>query len=288
VEKACSFITSIGILASLSFCIMETVEVTSASSIPPQTRTETITIIYGSQTGNSEQYAQEFAAQIPLQLTPERIQYYTDTPDTIHVKVKLMQCDDFLEQGKPAQRCAWTRCMVVFTSSYGIGQAPLGCHRFRDLCDAWTMQYKQFPYSLPVLQGMHYVMCGLGDSKYTTYFHNPTVIDQALTRAGAKRHGPLGQADASATGEDVQVKVVHRWMEDIWKHVATIVAMDPLPSERLSYMRQETVAICRIINPDFMPAKKSSVTVPDLIKLFLLAILASLAIRYWRHHTSQS
>ena len=99
----------------------------------PETRTEKVLVLYGSQTGNSEQAAKDLCEQMSSKLTP-LIQKRTGGGSTIRVEATHMQLDDFLE----LERAAWTRLIVICVSSYGVGQAPLGGYRFRELCDAWA------------------------------------------------------------------------------------------------------------------------------------------------------
>lgn len=230
-------------------------------------RTEKIYVLYGSQTGNSEQAAKDLCSAMADCLSPSSIQKLAGVKDTIVVEPVHMQLDDFLE----LEHCQWTSTMVIITSSYGVGQAPLGCYRFRELCDAW-LDGKGSP---DLLQGLQYAMCGLGDSKYTTFFQNPTKIDTALQLVGAQRIGDLGKADASGRGDDVQIKVIERWMESIWPHLASAVSRAPVSAERLSAMQASTVALCRQINPDFMPEEKKNTlaVAPAAIVVALLAIL---------------
>ena len=132
-------------------------------------RAERIYFLYGSQTGNSEQAALDLATQAITQLSPDRLQKLTgkDASDIV-IEPVHMQLDDFLE----LQQCQWTRLVVIVVSSYGVGQAPLGSWRFRELCDAWTGLQKEGKVSKSLLEGVHYALCGLGDSKYTTYFRS--------------------------------------------------------------------------------------------------------------------
>ena len=78
-------------------------------------------MLYGSQTGNSEQAAIDLAEKAPAKLSN----------DEVAVTARHMQLDDFLE----IERAKWPRLVVIVTSSYGVGQAPLGCYKFRAMCD---------------------------------------------------------------------------------------------------------------------------------------------------------
>ena len=250
-------------------------------------RTEKIYVLFGSQTGNSEQAAQDFCAQADERLSPEAIQRLTGTKDEITVETVCMQLDDFLE----LDRCAWARLTVIVTSSYGVGQAPLGGYRFRELCDAWYETYsstndenkddknhkKDTTIILPsasILKGFSFCLCGLGDSKYTTFFRNPTRINEALQLVGATRAGPLGKCDASGTGDDEQQASIKRWMDGIWPHVAKVVAQPPLTEEQLASAQQATVDLCRQINPDFLPAPKKQYNLIAVL-LVLVAVIAA-------------
>lgn len=235
-------------------------------------RTEKIYVLFGTQTGNSEQAAQELCSQMPTKLSAEAIQQMTGTSEEINVQPICKPLDDFLE----IDLCQWTRLTVIITSSYGIGQAPLGCYRFRELCDEWHQRYKDNAEA-KILQGLYFAMCGLGDSKYTTYFQNPTKIDDTLRLLGMERVGPLGKADASGNGNDLQAVVIERWMEGIWTHLAQVLSK-PHPSDDFMAEKQRiTVEVCRKINPDFLPAKKSG---PPLMLLALLVALLAIAAFY--------
>lgn len=249
-------------------------------------RIEKVYVLYGSQTGNSEQAALDVCAKAPEKLSPQVIQKRTGTPEQIVVQMKAMPLDDFLEM----DHAQWTRLVVIITSSYGLGQAPLGCYRFRELCDEWvsrlsSSQQGNCATSMRPLEGIQFALLGLGDSKYTTFFHNPTKIDQALRLAGAQRIGPLGKADASGTGDDEQLKVIERWIDDVWDHLARAVMEPPLSGERLQQIQQATVDVCRKINPDYLPSKGNSSTNASLDWLLpavgiLAAVMLYFLIRY--------
>ena len=244
-------------------------------------RTEKVYVLYGSQTGNSEERAKELCSQVATQLSPKAIQKMTGTSDLITVEPVHMQLDDFLE----IEKCAWTRLVVIVTSSYGVGQAPLGCYRFRDLCDAWCDSYRG-QSNVKVLDGISFALCGLGDSKYTTYFQNPAKIDEAMQLVGAKRVGPLGKADASGTGNNEQLKVVEQWIASIWPHLAAAVVAAPLSEERLKESQMTTVELCRKINPEFEFDDGSSkrLAIPPALILAILVAFAAVALFYIYHH----
>mmetsp|Transcript_26601 Transcript_26601/g.37467 ORF Transcript_26601/g.37467 Transcript_26601/m.37467 type:complete len:236 (+) Transcript_26601:33-740(+) len=224
-------------------------------------REEEILVLYGSQTGNSEQAAQDLCEQLPAKLASK-------FEGEISLTTRHMQLDDFLE----LERAPWTRLVVIITSSYGVGQAPLGCYRFREFCDALLENNET-----KLLKGITYAMLGLGDSKYTTFFQNPTVIDKAMTAAGAERVGPLGKVDASGTGNDAQLEVIARWIEGIWPVLEKALQKEPTPTRRLQEITDGTVKLCTKINPDFAPVKNENKMQP----FFLPLLVALLAIAAW-------
>lgn len=234
-----------------------------------ETRIEKVLVLYGSQTGNSEAAAKDVCDKMSEKLSPLLLKKLTGTTSTIFVESSHMQLDDFLE----LERAAWTRLVVIVVSSYGVGQAPLGAYRFRELCDAWSAAKAK-----NVLNGVHFALCGLGDSKYTTFFQNPTRINEALLQVGAQRVGPLGKADASGTG-DAQLDVIDEWIQGIWPYLASVVVKEPLSSQRLTEMQQETIEVCRIINPDFLPERKSDATL--FFPLSMAAVAAIVAAAYY-------
>jgi sulfite reductase alpha subunit-like flavoprotein len=237
------------------------------------TRKEEVYVLYGSQTGNSEQAAKNLCDQVESRLGPEIIKKLTGTKDNITVVPTHMQLDDFLE----IDRAKWTRLIVIIVSSYGVGGAPLGAYRFRELCDAWLNLYGDKNDNPKILDGCQFAMCGLGDSQFLTFFENPTKINESLMLVGAKRVGPLGKADASGTGEKVQANVIDRWMDGIWPELATVVAMKPLPEDQLQEMQNCTVELMKKINPDFMPKKSSNTAFINIIVSLLIGIVAVLA-----------
>jgi len=176
-----------------------------------------IPILFGSQTGNSKGAAEDLAKNLPSRLS---------TP-TLTIKSRAICLDDFLELNlvSPSYNPTSSSSKVeakkhgsmppifcIICSSYGVGQAPLGAYNFRELCDNIINDQDDKLSSL--FDGCHYALLGLGDSKYSTFFLNPIALDGGLSKAGARRVGRLGKADASGK-EKTQAKVVEEWCEAI-------------------------------------------------------------------------
>ncbi|KAL7472010.1 hypothetical protein ACHAXS_012328 [Conticribra weissflogii] len=253
---------------------------TNTNNTPAITRE--ILVLYGSQTGNSESAARELSSLLPAKLTPAKIAEY-DGPPLLSLTSRVLTLDDFLE----VERARWTGIVIIVTSSYGVGQAPLGARKFREWCDLVLerfgylpegsddphdergRKYKALNEREKILKGVKFALLGLGDSHYSTFFRNPTVIEEALTTVGAERIGELGKADASGTGEMEQSKVIDRWIEGIWKDLAKVVAEDyhrktnggefqfeeseELRKEQLERAREETWKLCLEIFPEWKP-----------------------------------
>lgn len=204
------------------------------ASSSASSRTEEICVLYASQFGTTKDAAQTFHDEMTTQLSAEKIQSLATTDDTITIVPTLMTLDDFLN----VKNAAWTRLVVIFVSSYGMGAAPEGGLRFRDLCEYFADHpLEDAPKSLT---GLQYAMCGLGDSSFRTYFENPKTVDEGLILAGAKRVGGLGKADAKGKGELSQSNVIADWKEGIWKPLANAIAQEPLSDEALKELQDKT------------------------------------------------
>ncbi|KAL3924487.1 MAG: hypothetical protein SGILL_001012 [Bacillariaceae sp.] len=227
-------------------------------------RKEHLFCLYGSQTGNSEQAAEDFCRQISQVYTTAFFQKH-NLP-AVEVETTCIQLDDFME----LRNAEYTKCMVIFVSSYGVGQAPLGAYRFRSFAD------KLVDGANPsMLKGLSYAICGLGDSNYPTYLKNPTTIDKGLTVAGAQRIGDLGKADAHhQIGDKAQHKVIAKWIDDLWVPLAKALT-DSSKKPDLVEMQSATISILQELDPDF---KKSSGGLPPFVYAIgaLVAILAVL------------
>jgi sulfite reductase alpha subunit-like flavoprotein len=223
--------------------------------------------------GNSEQAAQDFCSKVTQKLTPDLFQ--SQGLPVVTVKPTCLQLDDFLE----VKHAAFTKCIVIFVSSYGVGQAPLGAYRFREVCDALSETKDQ-----TILQGLRYAICGLGDSSYSTFMRNPTAIDAGLSAAGAQRIGTMARADANALGDESQDKTIARWMEDIWVPLAkAVAAQDPVDTKA---MQTKTIPILMKLDPDYVPPKDKAkgTEIPSaflgVAALSLLGVAIAVAVTY--------
>lgn len=221
------------------------------AATPASSSSEEVLVLYGSQTGNSEAAAEQISSLIPSKLSTSNA---TLTSRCLHL-------DDFLE----LEHAKWTRLVIIVCSSYGVGQAPIGARKFRELCDTILERYgydddvvdDTYTNSKAdkILTGVTYALLGLGDSHYTTFFRNPTTIENALSIAGATRVGDLGKADASGTGEMEQSKVIERWINSIWGDLQTVLDV-PMTNEvelKLKKAHEHTWKLCLELYKEWKP-----------------------------------
>jgi len=194
-----------------------------------------IPVLFCSQTGNASDAAESLSKTLPVRLSTS----------TTKITSYTMTLDDFLEielQNPSPSTGSTTHGLMptifcVVCSSYGSGHAPLGGYKFRELCDhilssedtdndstsASASTSTSTSTSVSSLwKGCRYAILGLGDSKYVTYFCNPTILDEGLTKAGALRVGQIGKADVSGK-IDSQSNVIQRWSEDIISDLALVL-----------------------------------------------------------------
>ncbi|KAL3811310.1 hypothetical protein ACHAXA_005396 [Cyclostephanos tholiformis] len=263
---------------------------------------EEILVLYGSQTGNSEAAAHEISSNIPARLSSSKSSSSSRTTTTNRrITSRVMHLDDFLE----IEKGRWTRLVVIVCSSYGVGQAPIGARKFREFCDEVLRRQEQQQQQRQrrgrrggdedddddddegrrgapppsMLEGVTYALLGLGDSHYTTYFKNPTIINDALTAMGATRIGELGKADASGTGYREQSRVIERWIEGIWDDLGK--ALESKSSEPIVLDRawEGTWSICLDIFPDWKPTTKLP-AMDALYYLPLVGIILAMLVHY--------
>ncbi len=73
------------------------------------------------------------------------------------METTCIQLDDLLE----VCHAAYTKALVIFVSSYGVGQAPLGAYRFQSFTEA-LLAKNDDGGSAKILEGFRYANLGLG------------------------------------------------------------------------------------------------------------------------------
>ena len=261
-----------------------------ASSSSDSSGNNTLYVLYGSQMGNSEQAAKDFAKQFESKQSDDK---FSDVFSGI--TPKAIQLDDYLEMHHaPVSKLP----IVIFVSSYGVGQAPLGAYRFRELCEKFIdIHQTGNKQSSGILKGIQYAICGLGDSSYPTYLKNPATIDQGLTSAGAARlpNTTLGKADAQQSGDTAQDKIIQQWILKLWQPLheaikdvksssaAKVSDSDETNDDAVDYkqMQHNIIKLLIELDPDYTPPKgfgKSETCCGGGIMLFLSIAVCFVAI----------
>lgn len=142
-----------------------------------------ITVVYGTESGNSELIAEDLGAKL------------RETHPDIDV-IDLQDVD-------PASLNADTFYLAV-CSTHGDGGLPNSALPFAEAFDA----------ALPDLTGVRYAMFGLGDTFYSgTYSQGSEKIDSRFTAQGATRIGEYGRHDASSFDDSSEVALA--WLPGV-------------------------------------------------------------------------
>ncbi|MFQ3218988.1 MAG: sulfite reductase (NADPH) flavoprotein alpha-component [Paraglaciecola sp.] len=131
----------------------------SDSFIAPQKEaaaSKTLTILYGSQTGNARTVAKEYKQKV----------------EAAGIKTKLVNMADF-----KAKQLKNETHLVIIVSTHGEGDAP---------DDAVELHEFLVSKKVPKLDHLNYAVLGLGDSSYEFFCQTAKDFDRRLAAAGAK------------------------------------------------------------------------------------------------------
>ena len=134
------------------------------SIIPNNNAAKNFTILYGTETGNSQKLAYEFGARIKKH--------------GIGSKIKS------LEQYRLADLDKENNLLLV-VSTHGEGDPPAAAKKF----------YDHIHTNISSLENINYSVFALGDSAYPLFCKAGEDIDNRLNHLGAKRITPIGKAD---------------------------------------------------------------------------------------------
>lgn len=135
------------------------------STSAPKSSGTSLTILYGSETGNAESVA--------------KMMY--DDAVVRNLNVTLSECDDYDASGLPSETN-----LVIVCSTAGQGDLPKNAREF------YSLLCKLSENSLSMV---NYAVFGLGDTNYKFFNEAAKKFDKALSSAGAKRFGNVGMGN---------------------------------------------------------------------------------------------
>ncbi len=177
----------------------------AAASVPAQAAApstlsdgaNTLTVLYGSQTGNGKGVAERLAARAKEK----------------GFGVSLQSLADY----KPSQLKREVLLSFVI-STHGEGEPPDDAELFHEYL---------FSKKAPTLAGIRYSVLALGDSSYINFCQTGRELDQRLADLGALRLQPLAECDVDYE------EVADRWVGDVLARVPDLIsATSPVPQLR--------------------------------------------------------
>lgn len=142
----------------------------------------TITILFGTETGNSEMVAEDICNSL----------------EDKGIKSEVFSMDEYMVDDLIGEKL-----MVLVTSTYGEGDLPNTAISFFDTLAT----------TKPDLTGMRFAAFGLGDSSYDSYNLGVVALIAACTELGAQQVGATGRHDANSGLDPSDIAV--SWIQEI-------------------------------------------------------------------------
>ncbi|KAH8430482.1 NAPDH-dependent diflavin reductase [Aspergillus melleus] len=176
-----------------------------AESRPPALQKRSALVLYGSETGNAHEVAEE------LGVLAERLHFVTQVSELNHVKPENLRSYN----------------VTIFAlSTTGQGDLPANARSF------WrSLLLKKLPPTF--LSGVNFVSFGLGDSSYPKFNWAARKLNKRLQQLGANEVYPCGEADQQHP-EGLEGTFLP-WMTDLRKHLLETYplppGLDPIPDD---------------------------------------------------------
>ncbi|GMI32758.1 hypothetical protein TeGR_g8503 [Tetraparma gracilis] len=186
---------------------------------------ESIAILYASQTGNSESSAEQLHSAL--------------SASHPYLRLSISRLDDWVLSTTPSS--AFPDYLLVISSSYGVGQPPLGGEIYRAVLDHLAAPPPGTP-APPVFEGVPFSLLGHGSRSYPTFFRNPRALAVGMKALGARLVATsscepasassllspgcpgVGVADASGETADDE-EAVRLWIEEVKAKLPAVEAM---------------------------------------------------------------
>ncbi|KAL7411249.1 cytochrome P450 reductase [Mrakia frigida] len=160
-----------------------------------------LAVFYGSQTGTAEEYATRIAKEIKSRFG-----------------VSSLVCDieeyDFDKLDQVPEECA----VVFVMATYGEGEPTDNAVQFMELLEEDTPEFSNGEG----LEGLKYVVFGLGNRTYEHYNIIGRKVDARLTALGAKRISTVGEGDDDKSMEEDYLE----WKDGMFAELATSLGLE--------------------------------------------------------------
>ena len=186
-------------------------QVVASDGAAQTSASQTVTILYGSQTGNGRGVATELAAKAQAQ------GYTVNLTSMGEYNVRQLKQETLL---------------LAVVSTHGEGEAP---------DDAMELHKFLASKRAPKLDNLHYSVLALGDSSYEFYCQTGKDFDARFAALGAKQLLPLAECDVDyeQAAADWQDSVVEAVKPHIQTAGASVVSLAPAQASSSEFTKQK-------------------------------------------------
>ena len=183
-----------GYLAAAQTTELPANENTTQNGVTEQVATRSVTLLYGSHTGNCQSLAEEYSEKLKKE----------------GFSVQLSALDDF----KP-KALKNVEDLMVLTSTHGDGDPPDNALSFYDFLHSKRA---------PKLEGVRFSVLALGDSSYEFFCQTGKEIDEKLAELGAERLHPRVDCDLDFE------EPAEEWWAGVWQQLGSATTVESTES----------------------------------------------------------